>query len=256
MLPKEHGAYGQLAFPALTAFLVAGASPAGLLIVVAAVAGFLAHEPAAVLIGLRGVRAQRDLQQRAAMWLACTAVLGTAAGIAALVMVPTEVRWSFAVPLAPALLLAAAASRGQEKSWYGETAASLAFSGVAVPVSLAASASLATALTVAIPFASLFVASTLAVRVMILRARGGGNAQATAATRRAALSVAAGASTALALVVALGLLPASALVAAAPGLLMACVVATYPPTPHRLRTVGWSLIAVSLVTASIVVATT
>jgi hypothetical protein len=50
MLPKEHGAYGQIAFPILTAFLVSGVSVAGLLIAAAVVAGFLAHEPAAILL--------------------------------------------------------------------------------------------------------------------------------------------------------------------------------------------------------------
>ena len=52
MLPREHGAYGQIAFPTLTAFLVSDVSVAGLLIAAAVVAGFLAHEPAAVLLGL------------------------------------------------------------------------------------------------------------------------------------------------------------------------------------------------------------
>src|SRR5688572_12248058 len=50
MLPREHGAYGQVAFPILTAFLVSDITVAGLLIAAAVVAGFLAHEPAAVLL--------------------------------------------------------------------------------------------------------------------------------------------------------------------------------------------------------------
>jgi Cu/Ag efflux pump CusA len=47
LLPKEHGAYGQIAFPLATAFAVAGVSAAGLFLCITAVAGFLAHEPAA-----------------------------------------------------------------------------------------------------------------------------------------------------------------------------------------------------------------
>jgi hypothetical protein len=256
MVPKEHGAYGQIAFPLLTALLVAGASAAGLLIAIAAVAGFVAHEPAAVLLGLRGPRAQRDSRRLAIGWLVCTAALSVAAGVSALVMMPPAARWSLAMPLAPALLLATALARGQEKTWHGETAACVAFSAAAVPVSLAASASMATALAVAVPFALLFVASTLAVRVIILRTRSGGNARATTATRRAVLSVAAGGGAALCAAIAAGLLPATILMAAAPGLLTATTLATYPPQPHHLRTVGWALIAVSLVTASIVIAAT
>ncbi len=51
-LPKEHGAYGQLAFPLVTALAVSGTSvPAGL-IALAVVACFLAHEPLLVLLGM------------------------------------------------------------------------------------------------------------------------------------------------------------------------------------------------------------
>jgi hypothetical protein len=100
----------------------------------------------------------------------------------------------------------------------------------------------------------LFVASTLAVRVVILSVRGG-SARATMAARRAALALAAGASAALGFVAANGLLPATVLIAAAPGLLTATVVATYPPPATRLRPLGWTLIAVSVVTSLIVVAT-
>ena len=255
MLPKEHGAYGQIAFPLLTAFVVAGVSGAGLLIATAVGAGFVAHEPAAVLLGWRGGRARRELRPRAIRWLACAMAIAVTAGVAALLSMDASARWSVAVPLGPALLLAIATCGGHEKSWHGETAASLAFAGAAVPVALAASASVGTSAAIAIPFASLFVASTLAVRVVILRARGGGNARATLATRRAALSVVAGAATALGAAVATGLLQASILIAATPGLLTAAVVATCPLQPRRLRTLGWTLIAVSLFTASIVVFT-
>ena len=62
LVPREHGAYGQLAFPLITSFLVAGVSTVSLLIAASVVAGFLAHEPLLVLVGRRGARAQR--QQR------------------------------------------------------------------------------------------------------------------------------------------------------------------------------------------------
>jgi hypothetical protein len=256
MWPKEHGAYGQVTLPLLTAFLVAGVSAGGLLIAVAVVAGFLAHEPAAILLGLRGPRAKRELQQRATTWLAGAAVIGVAAGIGALLMLESAARWSVAVPLVPALLLGVATVRGDEKSWHGETAAALAFSGAAVPVALAASAPIVTGAAVAIPFALLFVASTLAVRVVILRVRGGGNERAMKATRRAALALVGGASAALAVSVSTEYLPAAVLITPAPGLLTAAVVASHPPAPHRLRALGWTLVAVSVATAALVIATT
>ena len=122
MLPKEHGAYGQIAFPIVTAFLVAGVSTSGLLMATAVIAGFLAHEPAAILLGMRGTRAKREWWSRAIRWLGCTLVVGVAAGAGALFLVDTPARWSILVPLAPTLLLAISTARGRDKSWEGEVA--------------------------------------------------------------------------------------------------------------------------------------
>jgi len=108
---------------------------------------------------------------------------------------------------------------------------------------------------VAIPFALLFSVSTLAVRVAILKVRRGGDPRAAHATRRAALSLAGGATVALVVAIASDHLSPSVLTAAGPGLLTAAVVAAHPPSPTRLRTLGWALIGVSVVTAAIVVLT-
>ena len=134
--PKEHGAYGQITFPLVAALAVAGVSAGGLLIATATIAGFLAHEPALVVLGLRGPRAKRELRRHAVLWLGCCLVAGVVAGIGALLAMPPPARWSIAVPLVPATLLAVAALRGAEKTWYGETAAAVAFSGAAVPIAM------------------------------------------------------------------------------------------------------------------------
>ena len=93
-LPKEHGAYGQVTFPLVTAFGVAGASTAGVLLSIAVIAGFLAHEPAAIVLGQGGSRAQRELDASARTWLACCFAIGMAAGLAAHTRVDHVVRWS------------------------------------------------------------------------------------------------------------------------------------------------------------------
>jgi hypothetical protein len=67
MLPKEHGAYGQLLFPMATAFAVAGVSPESGVAAAAMTAVFLAHEPLLVWLGRRGSRAKRENGRRA-MW--------------------------------------------------------------------------------------------------------------------------------------------------------------------------------------------
>ena len=51
------------------------------------------------------------------------------------------------------------------------------------------------------------------------------------------------------------LLSWSTLAAMAPGLAMSLLLATRPPAPTHLRTVGWTLVSVSALTAAIVVAT-
>jgi hypothetical protein len=253
-LPKEHGAYGQVAFPLLTAFAVAGVSAAGLLLAGAVIAGFLAHEPALIVLGLRGVRARRELGASAMRWLRGCVAMGVGTGLAAAVVGDAATRWAMAVPAIPALLLAAAVIKGREKSWYGEAAAALAFSGVAVPVTMAAGASMDMALAVAIPFALLFTTTTLAVRVVILRVRGGGDARATAATRRATLAVSAASAVLIGVLTVAGWLASTVLIASAPGLLTAAIVAGRPPAAARLRGLGWSLVAVSTLTAVMVVA--
>lgn len=221
----------------------------------AVLAGFLAHEPAAVVLGVRGPRARRQLGSSAAMWLVALAGGGGVAGAAALWTVAPSVRWSLIVPAIPALVLAAAMLRRRETSWYGEVAAALAFSGAAVPVTMAAGLTLEAAAMIAIPFALLFVTTTLAVRVVVLNGRGGSDPRAAARTRYATIAVSLGGAVLLTLTSLAGLLSPSILVAAAPGLLTAGTIALRPPPPLRLRRLGWTLVAVSVVTAALVVAT-
>jgi hypothetical protein len=255
LFPKEHGAYGQVLFPLIAAFAVAGPSTAGVLVAAAVAAGFLAHEPALVVLGHRGARAKREIGRAASRWLTCWALAGTLAGIGALVTIEPPARWSLAVPLVPAVLLAAAAVRGAEKSWFGETAAALAFAGGAFPIAMAGGLPLSLAATVAIPFALLFVSSTLAVRVVILRVRGGGDARAVRVTRRAALALASAGTALLVILAAAEFVAVSAIAAASPGLLTAAAIAIRPPSPTRLRTVGWTLVGISLLTTALVVTT-
>jgi hypothetical protein len=120
---------------------------------------------------------------------------------------------------------------------------------------MAAGSSVESGLAVAIPFALLFVASTLAVRIVILRVRGGGDPPAAAVTRRAAVALAGGGASMLALLSSVGILSPWVLLSATPGLLTAAIIALRPPSPSRLRPLGWTLIAVSVVTAAVVMTT-
>ena len=254
LLPKEHGAYGELMVPLVTALLVAGVSAAALLLVLAIAAGFLGHEPAAVLLGSRGPRARREQSREAAVWLTICAVIGVIAGVVGLSRMPPQTRLWVVVPVAPALVLAALTGRRREKTWYGELAAASAFALTVIPVAMASGASFQTALSIAIPFLALFASTTLAVRAIIARVRGGGDVRVAAAARRSALTVAAAFATGIAALTLAGLISLATLIASAPGLLAAVLFSLRPPRPTRLKTVGWTLVATSVATALIVIA--
>jgi hypothetical protein len=253
MIPREHGAYGQLAFPLATAFAIAGLTEAGVLMAVAALSGFLAHEPLLVLLGQRGPRVKRERARQAVAWLAVAGGVAVAAGVAALWFSPAAARWSFAIPLVPAALLGLALLVNAEKSTVGELAAVVTFSSLAIPVCLVSDVSLRVAVSIALAFALLFTASTLGVRVVILKVRGGGSPERVRSTRLLLFAVTAAAIVGLVLAAMNATLPWLALFAAIPGVAVATALAVCPPAPTRLRTVGWTLVSASAAAALILI---
>jgi hypothetical protein len=253
-LPREHGAYGQLAFPLVTSFAVAGVTTASLLISVAAVAAFLAHEPLLVLLGRRGARAKREEQRRAAAWFAMTGAAAAATGFVGAWSLAPDTRWSLTLPVLPAGVAGVAIIAAREKSAAAEVAVASAFSLLAVPICLAANASLSTALAVGTAFALVFVVGTLAARAIVLDVRGGGDPRAARSTRIAVVVLTGAGSAALAATAAASVLPWTTLVAAAPGLIAGSWLAVRPPAPARLRLVGWTLVAVSAAAALMLIA--
>jgi len=253
LLPKEHGAYGQNAYPLVTSLAVAGIDTPAALIAIAVIAGFLAHEPLLVLLGRRGLRARRQMARGAAMWCATVTTIAVAAGTTAVALMPSGDRWSVLLPLAPAAFLAAAIAMRREKSSAAETAVALAFSFAAVPICIGAGAPVRSALAVAIAFAVIFVTSTLAVRVVVLKVRGGGDPRATSRTRAAVFATAITAGAGLTGVALEGLLPWTTLVAASPGLGGAVLLVLSSPSPKRLYIIGWLLVSVSAATAVVLI---
>jgi hypothetical protein len=253
VFPKEHGAYGQLAFPLVTSLAVAGVSAPSLLLAIAAAAAFVALEQLVVLLGGRGVRARREQGQRTALWLAATGGVALVSGAAALWLMPAGSQWSLLLPLAPAAWFAAALVRTDARSAQGELAVALSSSLLAVPLGLASGAPLRDALAVAIAYAAIFVTATLGVRVVILTVRGGGSPAAVRATRSVTLALVAVSAVAIAAAAARGLLPWTTLVAAAPGLIASTALAVAAPSAAKLRTVGWTLIGISAASAVILV---
>jgi len=243
-----------MAFPLVTSFAVAGVTRPALLLAVGVAAAFLAHEPLLVLLGRRGPRARRAQRRRAVAWLVFSSATAAGAGLVAVWSVPLAIRYWCLLPLLPAAFLAEAITVEREKSLPAEVAVALAFSLAAVPVGLAAGASTRAALAVGIAFASIFVSGTLAVRVIVLEVRGGGDPRKAWATRVTLLVSAAAAGLGLVGAAWQGLLPWTAPLATAPGLASAGWLAAFPPAPTRLRAVGWTLVAAAAAAALILVA--
>jgi hypothetical protein len=82
LVPREHGAYGQLAMPLLTALAIGRPGISALALTAAVVLAFVAHEPLLVAVGQRGpraleldgARARRRLVWLGALVLACGAL--------------------------------------------------------------------------------------------------------------------------------------------------------------------------------------
>jgi hypothetical protein len=100
----------------MTAFAVAGLSIGGALAAVVVVAGFVAHEPAAVLLGLRGPRSRRHLARPAMTLLIVCLLAAAAAASGSIWAMDHDARWSIAIPVVPALLLVVTMLRNREKS--------------------------------------------------------------------------------------------------------------------------------------------
>ena len=250
MLPREHGAYGQLLFPLVTALAIGRPGAAALTLSAAAIFAFLAHEPLLVLLGQRGRRAVQEQRSRAWRWFAACTVAALACAAVAIASMPVDALIGLSVPGVLTLALAIVIAARHERKTAGEILTTLTLSSLAYPVALAVQAPSRAAVTLAAAFATAFVAATLSVRAVIM------------CTRRppAALSrITAG----LALVV--GILGLAALwrlgLAAGVGswaVLPVCgvgfVLVLAPPSATRLRLVGWTLIAATVVTAIILIA--
>jgi YwiC-like protein len=254
MLPREHGAYGQLLFPLGTALAISGIHPSGLLTAASAVAAFVAHEPLVLLLGGRGVRARREQRRRATVWLAISAGLAVAAGFAALAAAPSHLRWLFAWPAGSASVLAVLLLAKRERTTLGEITAAVSFASVAIPICGLAAPSPVRGFVVTFAFASLFIAGTLGVRIVVLNTRAGGDPCALRATR-VQLAVAI-------ILIGIGITLAGrfdpgasvAALAIVPGLGVAGALALHPPPARRLRRVGWTMLSTTAFVAAAIVA--
>lgn len=245
LAPREHGAYGQLFVPLVTALAMGRPTIGAAALAIAGTAVFFAHEPALVRMGRRGPRAQREDGARARSRLSVLGAIALAGGAAAVTSAPATAIAS-AVPLLPAAgVVGWLALRGDEKTAGGETLAAAVLSGAGVPVAMAAGVPVSWALGAWVAWVLAFGASTLAVRAVIAHAK-----TPIASFRRVLPPLFA----ALVALAAIALVPWWCAAAAGPMILVSLALAISPPPPRSLRRVGWTLVASSVAAAVILVA--
>ncbi len=248
LAPREHGAYGQLALPVVTALAMCRPTLASLALALVAGVDFTAIEPARVLLGQRGTRAAREDGPRARRRLVLLTVAALALGAFGLAASPPA-RPAALVPGVLALALAPLVLRQKDKTLGGELLAAAALSSAGLPIAFAGNVSARAAIAGFVAWGVAFGASTLGVRAVVATARA--EVPPSAARRLGApvaLTIAAG------LLAAFGLFPWTAAAATLPMIALSLALAARPPAPRALPRVGWTLAAASLATGAGLVA--
>ncbi len=248
LVPREHGAYGQLLFPLVCALLIGHPVAGAYLLAAAGLAAFLAHESLLVVLGQRGSRAARERRHDAWSSLALFGGFATICGGVALVVLPRASLVALAGTLMLAIVVGVVVAVGRERSTAGEMLVGITLSSLSVPVALAGLVAMPAALTVFAVFTAVFVTATVAVRAMIGRVAKAGGPR----------PVIAGILSVGVLVVLAGFAMGDALTRVAPlAALPVCAVGfwltVWPPSPKRLRAIGWTLVGATALTATILV---
>jgi hypothetical protein len=249
MLPHEHGAWGQLAMPLLTALAIGRPGLAPTALAAGVVLAFIAHEPLLVLLGQRGRRVAEEEGPRARRWLLATGGLAAASGLLGIALAPAAARLALALPVALAAVVALLVWRRLEKTTLGEIVVAAALASAGWAVALAGHASAEAALTAALAWIIAFAAATLGVRVILARARSKGardpgKLHAVLAAGLAGVAVALSAAG----------LPAALAWATLPTALLSIVICLARFSPKRLKPLGWAIVGSSAVTLVILVA--
>lgn len=237
--PREHGAYAQLGFPLLTGIVYAHGQAGAVAFATAAIAGFLAHEPLAVITGVRGTRLRESLGSLARRRLALLLVVAAAGLVGAVVLAPARAWIGAAVPASFALLLLPVLGTRRMKSLPAEVIAVAAFSTGVVPLGLCGPATATETAFAAVAWFAAFVPAIFTVHAIkaALRRRPGERWLLTAAPAVAALVLGA--------VIVGGLVwpDARELFGAVVPVTVILALSLRPPHPRHLKRVGWALVA-------------
>ena len=250
-MPREHGAYAEVAFPLLTALGLGRVSTAQLLLVVATVAVFLAHEPLLVVAGERGKRTLAQLRkqaQRAAAVLVGFAIFSGGLGWWS---APAHARLAVFLPLALGALLVPLIFTHREKTTVGELFVALTFASTLIPVALAGGVSLRAAVTASAVWGTVFSLGTLTVRAVIAGVKKTMNAS---WPSYAVVTLSLAAMAAAFLLAITEILPTLAALSVLPSALVALTCGLLGVHPRNLRVMGWSLVASNFITLAALLA--
>ncbi len=137
LLPREHGAYAQLAFPLLTGLALAVPTLATLALGAAAVAFFLANESAAILLGVRGKRLEEQEGPSARVQGSALLVSGALLGAGGVVGGWPQIWPGVLFPAMAGMLLVPLVLIGRQKTLVGEFLVITAFATLVLPMAAA-----------------------------------------------------------------------------------------------------------------------
>lgn len=237
--PREHGAYAQLGFPLLTGLLYARGEPGAWAFGIAGIALFLAHEPLAVLMGMRGVRLRDALvgSARVRLWL-LAGIAGVAIVLAAFVA-PGRAWQGALVPAAIGLALIPLFLTRRIKTMGGEFVVAAALSTSVLPLALSGPSTWAEGWTAAAVWLGATLPAIASVHAVKASHKGRPGARWLVPGALVLAVVAACAAVAVAV-----LLPPPSMRALAvlPPALAVMGVGVVQPHPRHLKRIGWTMV--------------
>jgi hypothetical protein len=250
LLPREHGAYGQLGMALVTALALGRPTAAAILLALAAVLAFVAHESLLVLLGQRGRRALEESGASARRTLAVLGGGSAVTGTLGLALAPPGARLGLLPPLVLLLVVAFLVVRRLEKTAAGEMAVGAALSSSGLAVALAGGAPRISAMAACFTWTMGFAMATMAVQAVLQRARSKGQND-----RGVPKAIAICGLTGVAFgVAALAGFPLAAPAALLPTAALSIGICLARPSARKLKEMGWAMVGSSVVTLLVLVA--
>ncbi len=251
LLPREHGAYAEAAFPIITGLALGRPTISAFSFGLAVTLGFLLAEPTAILMGTRGPRLKQTLAARARRRAIVLSIGLGVTGLFAMLTSPPQARVAALVPLGFVIVLGPSALAGRLKTMGGELIVAAAFATSLLPIAIASTVTWSLALTSSAVWFTTFALGTLSVHAIKASIKQESNMQWTLRATPTLAVVVMLASGALAISTNVSLLAALAFLPAA---FVTLVVGLMGVHPRRLRAIGWSMVGSNLVTIALLLA--